>query len=86
MDEGSFLPKLCPMGIGEPVEEDMEITHPESSGTDSFRFEDEDGLDRHAELGSEDSFFLFVVLGLSFSWRVWVAGFYYVFLFMFASC
>ena len=43
MDEASFIPELCPAGVGEPMEEDVETTCPEASGMDSFCSEDDLG-------------------------------------------
>ena len=45
VDEGSFVPKPCLMGMGEPMEEDVEMMHLEDLETDSFCSEDEEDLD-----------------------------------------
>ena len=45
VDEESFTPKPCFVDIGEPVEEDMEMTHLEVLEMDLFCSENEDGLD-----------------------------------------
>ena len=44
VDEGSFAPESYAMGMGEPVEEAVEIIHSEVSGMDLFYFEDDLGL------------------------------------------
>ena len=36
MGEGSFIPKQCPVGVGVPEEEDVEMMHPMASGKDTF--------------------------------------------------
>ena len=41
----SFVPEVCLMGEAELEEEDVEMTHLVVLETDSFRSEDEDGLD-----------------------------------------
>ena len=43
VDEGSFAPESYAMGMGEPVEEAVEIIHSEVSGMDLFYFEDDLG-------------------------------------------
>ena len=45
MGEGSFIPEPYFVNVGTPMEEDVEMMHPEVLGTDLFCFEDEDGLD-----------------------------------------
>ena len=42
MDKGSFVPEPCPVGVGEPVEKDMVMTHLKVSRMDTFRFDDVD--------------------------------------------
>ena len=40
MVEGSFVPELCPVGVGAPKEEDMEMIYLVDSGMDLFDFKD----------------------------------------------
>ena len=44
MNVDSFVPELCPVGMGMPEEEGVETMHPMVSGTDLFRSELEDGV------------------------------------------
>ena len=45
MDMGSFAPMPYLVGVGMPVEEDVEMTHPVASGMGTFYSEGEDGSD-----------------------------------------